>query len=382
MQRPVWAEIDLKNIAHNYQQVRKLVGSKVRVMAIVKANAYGHGAVEVALTLDEAGADCFGVAIMNEAVQLRNAGIKKPILILGWTPADDYERALENDVTLTIFSREEAEELSRISTRLGKTAIIHLKIDTGMGRIGFKADEHAKQDISKIILLPGLKAEGVFTHLAKADEADKSYTQKQLSVFKQFVAALEEDNRFRFQMKHAANSAAIIDHPEAYLDLVRPGIILYGLRPSDEVHLEKVALRPALSLRGRISLVKEAAPGTAISYGGTYITSETSVIASVPLGYGDGYSRCLSNKAQVICHGQRIPVIGRVCMDQMMLNATALRNKIKQGDTVTIIGSDDGISITVDELAQILGTINYEIVCMISGRVPRIYHKQTLFHNI
>lgn len=374
MHRPVWAEIDLKNIAHNYQQVRKLVGSKVRVMAIVKANAYGHGAVEVARTLDEAGADCFGVAIVNEAVQLRKAGIKKAILILGWTPADDYERALENDVTLTIFSREEAEELSRISTRLGKTAVIHLKIDTGMGRIGFQADERAKQDIGKIMLLPNLKVEGVFTHLAKADEADKSYTQKQLSLFKQFVAALEEDNRFKFQIKHAANSAAIIDHPEAYFDLVRPGVMLYGLRPSQEVHLEKVDLRPALSLRGRISLVKEVAPGMAISYGGTYITSEASVIASVPLGYGDGYSRCLSNKAHVICHGQRIPVVGRICMDQLMLNATALRAKIKQGDTVTIIGSDGEISITVDELAQMLGTINYEIVCMISSRVPRIYH--------
>ncbi|MFZ5753938.1 MAG: alanine racemase [Bacillota bacterium] len=375
LERPVWAEISLPNIIHNYREVRRLVGPAVQVMAIVKANAYGHGAVEVAKSLDKAGADRFGVAIMNEAVQLRENGIEKPILILGWTPKEDYRRALLNGITLTVFSLEEAQELSRISTEMAKKAVIHLKIDTGMGRIGLRPNELSLKEIEKILSLPALEVEGIFTHMAKADEKDKSFTRQQLALFEQFVKEIEDKTGFKFKIKHAANSAAIIDHPEAYFDMVRPGIMLYGLEPSGEVELEKVSLKQAISLRARVSHVKEVPPGTPISYGGRFITKDNSLIATLPLGYADGYSRLLSGQAQVIYRGQLAPVVGRICMDQCMFDATGLEPQVKQGDMVTLIGHDGDKFISVDELAQKLGTINYEITCMISARVPRVYVK-------
>lgn len=372
-QRPVWAEINLDNIVHNYGEVRRLVGPSVQVMTVVKANAYGHGALAVARALAKAGADRFGVAILNEAVQLRAGGITKPILVLGWTPQEDFARGLLNGVDLTIYSLQEAEELSRISIKLNKTAVVHLKIDTGMGRLGFSPDDRSLAGIEKILALPGLKVEGIFTHLAKADEADKTFTTEQLTLFSDFVARTEARTGFRFRVKHAANSAAIIDHPEAYFDLVRPGIMLYGLKPSSEVKLSRVELRQALSLRARISHVKEVPAGVPISYGGRFVTAASSVIATLPLGYADGYSRLLSGRVELLCQGQRAPVVGRICMDQLMFDATALKLPVQQGDIVTLIGGDGGDFISVDELAQILGTINYEVTCMISARVPRVY---------
>lgn len=372
MKRPVWAEIDLNNIRHNFNEVRRLVGPTVRIMAAVKADAYGHGAVEVAKTLAEAGAEYFGVAIMNEAVQLRRAGITQPILILGWTPKNEYRAALKNDVTLSIYSFEEARELSR-QVKAGQRALVHIKVDTGMGRIGILPDGQGLEEVIKIIGLPGLEIEGIFTHLAKADEADKTFTHNQLDLFTSFIKQIESKAGFNFKMRHAANSAAVIDCPETYLDMVRPGIMLYGLHPSEEVDLKKVDLRQALSLRASVSHVKEVPPNFPISYGGTYVTAEKSIIISLPLGYADGYSRLLSSKTEAICHGHRIPVVGRICMDQMMLNATTLKSVVKPGDTVTLIGREGDIFISVDELARILGTINYEITCMISSRVPRVY---------
>lgn len=372
MKRPVWADIDLNNIRHNFNEVRRLVGKNVKIMSVVKADAYGHGAVEAAKTLAEAGTEYFGVAIMDEAVQLRKAGITQPILILGWTPQDGYREALKNDVTLSLYSFEEARKLSRL-VKTGKKALVHLKVDTGMGRIGIMPDEQGLEEILRIIGLPGLEIEGIFTHLAKADEADKTFTHKQLNLFTSFIKQIEEKTGFSFKIKHAANSAAVIDCPEAYLDMVRPGIMLYGLHPSEDIDKEKIELRQALSLRSLVSHVKEVPPNYAISYGGTYVTAEKSIIISLPLGYADGYSRLLSNKTEAICHGHRIPVVGRICMDQMMLNATALKSVVKPGDTVTLIGGEGDIFISVDELARILGTINYEITCMISSRVPRVY---------
>lgn len=371
--RPVWAEINLDNIIHNYREVRRLVNKKVQVMTIVKANAYGHGAVKVAGALDKAGADCFGVALMNEAVQLRTAGINKPILILGWTPQEDYERALNYGITLTVFSLQEAEILSRIAVERRTKATVHLKIDTGMGRLGLNPGETGIRDAVAIMSLPGLFVEGVFTHLAKADEKDKSYTHRQIRLFGEFVKETESAAGKKFTIKHAANSAAVIDHPEAHFDLVRPGIMLYGLKPSDEVNLHILELRPALALRGRISHVKHVPSGISVSYGGRFVTSRESVIATLPLGYADGYSRLLSQKAFVIHQDQRVPIVGRVCMDQLMFDATDLTHEVRQGDVVTLIGTDNDNSISVDELAGILGTINYEITCMISARVPRVY---------
>ncbi len=373
--RPVWAEINLNSIIHNYQEVRRLVGPQVKIMAVVKANAYGHGVLEVAKTLGKAGADRFAVGLLNEAVQLREGGVTKPLMILGWTPVDDYPRALTHHIILTIFSLQEAEELSRISLSMGQKACVHLKLDTGMGRIGFRPDAAGLEQISKIVTLPGLEVEGIFTHLAKADEQDKGYTILQLRLFEGFVRQVRKKTGFTFQLRHAANSAAVIDHPEAYFEMVRPGIMLYGLKPSPEVHLEKVDLRQVMALRANVAFVKEVPENTAISYGGIFVTSGNSRIATLPLGYADGYSRLLSGRAEVICHGQRAPVIGRVCMDQLMFDASCLRQQVEQGDLVTLIGRAGEQFISVDELADQMGTVNYEITCMLSARVPRIYLK-------
>lgn len=373
--RPVWAEIDLNNIKHNYNEVRRLVGPRRKIMAIIKANAYGHGYAEVARALDEAGADCFGVALLQEALQLRQAGLVKPILILGWTPPELYPQALEHQLTLTIYSLQEAQVLSRISSAQGKKVAVHLKVDTGMGRIGLRADQNGLEEALRILELPGLNVEGVFTHLAKADERDKTFTHQQLELFNWFTKRAEEESGQRFQLKHAANSAAVIDCPEAYFDMVRPGIMLYGLQPSGEVNLKNVELKQALSWRARISHVKKVPQDVPISYGGIWQTPQDSVIITLPLGYADGYSRLLSNKAQALIHGQRIPLVGRVCMDQMMFNATGVFPEPRPGDTVTLTGADGAAFLSIDEIADILGTINYEIVCMISARVPRIYQE-------
>lgn len=369
--RPVWAEIRLSDIVHNYQEVRRLTGPKVKVMGIVKANAYGHGAVEVARALASFGADYFGVAILNEAVELREAGIDRPILILGWTPPEDYRRAINYNITLAIYSLEEARALSRIAMEGGKKATVHLKVDTGMGRIGVAANREAAGAALEILTLPGLFVEGIFTHFARADEKDKTYTAKQLKAFRDFVQALEEGSGNTIPLKHAANSAAIIDYPESYLDMVRPGIILYGLKPSDEVQLSRIDLRQPLSLRARVSHVKKVPAGTPISYGGKYVTGEETLIASLPIGYADGYSRLLSGKTRIIWQGRPAPVVGRICMDQTMFNASGL--DVQKGDVVTLLGQDGDYSLPVDELAEVLGTINYEVVCMISNRVPRVY---------
>jgi len=372
MPRPVWVEVDLDSIRHNYNEVKRLVGTKVKIMAIVKADAYGHGAVRVAKSLVEAGADCFGVAIMKEAMQLRRAGLQKPILILGWTPTTEYLKAARNKITLSICSYSDAEILSQMAVK-NERITVHLKIDTGMGRIGIIPDEPGMKEVLKILALPGLDIQGIFTHLAKADEKDKVFTKLQLDKFNAFTAAVERKTGYVFPVKHAANSAAILDHPEAHFDMVRPGIMLYGLYPSEEVHTERAELQQALSWRARISQVKRVPPNFPVSYGGIYKTSEESVIATLPLGYADGYSRILSGRTEVIFGGQRVPVVGRICMDQMMINVTAAKSVAKPLDQVTLIGRDKDSFISVDEIARVLGTINYEVVCNISKRVPRMY---------
>lgn len=375
-QRPVWAEVNLKNIVHNFTEVRRLVGPKVMVMAVVKANAYGHGDQVVAQALAAAGADFFGVAIINEAIRLRACGIEQPILVLGWTPERGYEKALQNNITLTVFTVEEAEKISQTAVRMNREAVVHIKVDTGMGRLGFRTDDGGIASVVKVLGLPRLNVEGVFTHLAKADEPDRSFTDMQLEHFNNFIKAAEEKAGHHFKIRHAANSAAVIAYPEAHFDLVRPGIMLYGLKPSPDMALGDVDLRQALSLRAKVAFVKTVPAGIPISYGGIYTTESPSVIATVPLGYADGYSRLLSQKAQVICHGQRAQTVGRICMDQFMFDATAVSPPVRQGDTVTLIGSDGENFISVDELARLMGTINYEVTCIISERVPRVYQEE------
>ena len=370
--RPVWAEVDLAAIKHNFNQVKKLIKPTTKVMAIVKANGYGHGAFEVGRAALEAGADYLGVAFLEEALKLRTEGLICPIMLLGWTPPEEYPRALENRIILTIYNLSEARILNQVAGEMGIQAQVHLKIDTGMSRIGILAKDENIQQAMEIINLEHIWVDGIFTHLSKADERDKSYAYLQLERFKNFTTKLEQKIGRKIPLKHAANSAAIIDLPEAHLDLVRPGIILYGLKPSLEVNLDKINLKPALSLKARITRVERFPEETMVGYGGTYKTQRQTIIATIPIGYADGYTRLLSNKAQVLINQKKHPVIGKICMDQCMVDVTE-QSQVKVGDEVILIGKDQDSSISMDEIAYQLGTINYEIACMISERVPRIY---------
>ncbi|NLC77742.1 MAG: alanine racemase [Clostridia bacterium] len=371
MMRPVWAEIDLEAIRYNCRQVKGLVKQGTEIMAIIKANGYGHGAQEVAKEVLEAGATQLGVATQKEALVLRKAGIAVPILILGFTPSEDVAVSIKNKLAQTVFSLAQGVEIARRAKDLGLKAPVHLKIDTGMGRIGFLPDEKGLADIVRLLELPGLQVEGIYTHLAQADSADKSSARRQLARFDEFLAKLKREGR-KLPLIHAANSAAVMELPEAHYDLVRPGIMLYGLYPSEEMRRERVELRPALSWKTRVVHVKEVPPGTPISYSGTYVTGRTTRVATLPLGYADGFRRLLSNRGQVLIHGQRAPVIGRVCMDQTMVDVTDV-GPVAVGDLVTLIGRQEQEEITAEEMAGWVGTINYEIVCGISDRVLRKY---------
>ncbi len=365
--RPVWAEVDLDAIAHNLGQVKKK--TKSMVMAIVKANAYGHGVYPAARTVLASGADRLGVAILAEALEIKAKGITSPVMVLGYTPEHSVRHIVENDVIQTVFSLSQAEALAKAARELGKTGTVHIKIDTGMSRIGFgwdKADE-----IIRIFDLDGVKVEGAFTHFAVADIRDKSFTLQQLDKFLQCIDRLEKLGA-QIPIKHAANSAAIIDMPEAHLDMVRPGIMLYGLAPSREVDLTSVELKPAMTLKAEIALVKKLASGDTVSYGRTYKAEKEITVATLPLGYADGYTRLLSNRALVLVRGERAPIIGRICMDQCMIDVSSVPG-VSQGDEVILFGRGGKYKLPVDELADILGTINYEMVCMVNARVPRVY---------
>ncbi len=374
MLRPVWAEIDLGAIANNIREIRRVTRPQAKVMAVVKANAYGHGAREVSNVALKNGADWLGVALLQEAVQLRDAGFSVPILILGYTSLDQLKSVVDYELRQTIYSLEQAKALSAAAVKAGKEALAHVKIDTGMGRIGLLPEQATVQRILEMVRLPGLELEGIYTHFAVADAADKAYTQNQ---FQRFLRVLEQlkNKGLEFPVRHAANSAAVIDLPETHLDIVRPGLIIYGMYPSREVKREKIKLQQAMSLKAEISHVKKVGPGTAISYGCTYVTKNDAVIASLPLGYADGYTRFLSNKAEVLIKGQRVPLVGRVCMDQCMVDVTGLKPEVSMGDEAVLLGGQQEQFISVDELAEKIGTINYEVVCMVSCRVPRVYRR-------
>ncbi|HEX3031134.1 MAG TPA: alanine racemase, partial [Bacillota bacterium] len=356
--RPVWAEIDLTALAHNVRQIRSLTAPKAKVMAVVKANAYGHGALEVAGVALANGADRLAIATLGEGIALRKAGFGVPILILGPTPPEDVGEAVRYNLTQTVFSYELAEAMSWAAVQQRKTAKVHIKLDTGMGRIGL--DSNDKDTVDRILAiskLPNLEVEGIFTHFAVSDITDKSFAREQFTRFLGVTEELEKRG-LPIPVRHVANSAAIIDLPETHLDMVRAGIILYGLYPSDEVNKSRIDLRPAMSLKAKVSHVKEVPPGTSISYGRTYQSSGPEIIATLPLGYADGYSRLLSNKGEVLIHGKRAPVVGRVCMDQIMVNVTHIPG-VRVGDEAVLFGEQQGVHLSVDELAEKIGTINY-----------------------
>lgn len=371
-QHPVWLEVDLSAVAHNMREIRRIVKPEAQILAIVKANAYGHGAETFAREVLKHGANKLGVATLGEAVELRKSGIKEaPIVVLGYIPYDIVDTAISYDITQTVYTLEGAEAISKAAVQMGKKAIIHIKIDTGMGRIGFLPGPETLRDIKKIMDLPGLFVEGIYTHFAVADHGDKSFTLHQLEKFTELTTQLSRAG-INFPIKHAANSAAVIDIPESHFDMVRPGIIMYGLYPSKEVNKKKIELKPAMTLKAQVSFVKKVAPGFSVSYGRKFITSKDTIIASLPLGYADGYARMLSNQAQVLIGGKRVAVAGMICMDQFMVDATDVPG-VRIGDEAVLFGVQGNEEISVEELAQRLNTINYEVICMLSARIPRVY---------
>lgn len=367
----VQAKVDLSAIRHNVSQIRKKLKKDTKLMVIVKADAYGHGAVPVAKALDEDGIDAYGVAIIEEAIELREAGITKPLLILGYTPKEQYSLVVAYDVIQTVFQYEMAEALSREAFSQGKTARIHIKLDTGMSRIGFSDTGESIEVIKRIAALDGIRIEGLFSHFAKADEADKASTSLQLKRFLDFADLLEQEG-INIPIRHIANSAGIIDYPEAECNMVRCGIATYGIYPSDLVNQKEIRLIPAMELKTHVIFVKEVEAGVGVSYGSTYVTKKKTKIATIPVGYADGYSRNLSNLGKVIIHGQFVPIIGRICMDQFMVDVTGIED-VRQGDTVTLFGRDGDNKISIEELAAWSHSFHYELVCTIGKRIPRVY---------
>ncbi|MCX7903920.1 MAG: alanine racemase [Caloramator sp.] len=368
--RPYYAEVNLDNFKHNFREVKRLVNGR-KIFGVIKADGYGHGAVELAKALEEEGVDFFAVAVITEALELRKNGFKRPILVMGFTPPTFAKEIVEYDITQTVFSFDLAKALSDEAVKQNKIVKIHIKIDTGMGRVGFIPNQKAIDEIEKINKLPNLKLEGIFSHFSSADEKDKTFTYLQLDRFKKTVKALEERGII-FELKHLANSAGIIDVEEAYFDAVRPGIMLYGYYPSSEVNVNKVELRPVMTLKAKIVHIKEVDEGTPISYGRRFITERRSKIATLPFGYADGFTRLFFQKGQVIVNGVLAPVVGRICMDQCMIDVTDCGD-VNVGDEVIILGNFNGIKNDADVLAERLGTISYEILCMVSKRVPRVY---------
>ncbi len=374
------ANIDLDAICSNINNTRKLLEAKTRLMVILKADGYGHGAVPIAKALSDMAVDCFGVAILEEGIELRKAGIDKPILVLGYTPKGQYQKLVEYDITQTIFQYNTAKELSEEALRQGKTAKIHIKIDTGMSRIGFFDDTDSIEEVKKIAELKGIEIEGIFSHFACADEEDKTSANRQLKKFLDFTEELDKEG-IHIPIKHIANSAAIIDIPEARLDMVRSGISTYGLYPSEDVKKDAIALKPAMEIKSHVSYVKEVETGVGVSYGSTYITGRKTKIATIPVGYGDGYPRQLSSKGRVLIHGMSAPIIGRVCMDQFMVDVTDIP-EVNQGDMVTLIGRDKDEFISVEEVANMSYSFNYEFICNVGKRIPRIYYRNNKVWNI
>ncbi len=367
-----YAEIDLDAINHNVEQVKRAVGLDVKVMAVIKADGYGHGAQQVAESLNKIGVDAFAVAIIDEGIVLRKQGIQSSILILGYTSPYQYAELIQYGLTQTVFHYEMAEKISEFAVLLNRTAKIHIKLDTGMNRIGFKPTEESIEIIKKIAKLPNIEIEGLFTHFARADEFDKSFAKLQFERYITFANRLEEEG-IHIPIKHVSNSAAIIDLKDYRLNMVRSGIMTYGLYPSDEVNKKDIILKPALSLKSHIIYIKEVEAGEGISYGSTYVTTRKTKIATIPVGYADGYPRALSSKGRVLIRGQYAPILGRICMDQFMVDVTDVEG-VQELDDVILVGRDGENYISVEEVSA-EHSFNYEFICGLTRRVPRIYYQ-------
>jgi alanine racemase len=402
--RPTWVEISLDALRDNITGFQKTLPESIAIMAVVKADAYGHGAVRVSKEAIACGVNYLGVAFLDEALELRNAGITAPIFVLGYTPPEGLAIALEQDITINVYSREVLDALKALgesgadeektadicrdgigegagagvsasasarTDSFSRKLKIHIKLDTGMGRLGLHSERDAIAFIDEALALPGVEVEGLFTHYAKADETDKTYTLEQYRRFERVVNHFRGQN-VAFRYLHTGNSAAAIDLPELTYNMVRLGISMYGMYPSNEVNEGKFALKPVLSLKTGIVNLKTLPPNSGVSYGTIYHTKRDEQIATLPIGYADGYSRMLTGKAEALIAGRRVPVVGTICMDQCMIDVTGI-DSVKPGDEIVLIGEQAGERITVEDIAKKLGTINYEITCMISHRVAKVY---------
>jgi alanine racemase len=363
--RSTKAIVNLSAIAYNVDQIRRSVGRKTDIMAVVKADGYGHGSVEVSSTALKSGANCLGVAVPEEGEELRKAGVDVPIAVLGLIQPEEAYRVVDFNLEQTLCSLEVAEALNQIASNKGTTVNVHLKIETGMGRVGVPPSD-ALAFVRRIGRFKNLNLKGIFSHFSCADEVDKTFARKQVQVFDGVVREIEASG-IKIPKRHMANSAAILDLPESYFDLVRPGIMIYGLYPSTEVS-HSIELKPAMTLMTKVTFVKRVSTGSPISYGRTFITEKETLVATLPVGYADGYSRLLSGRGEVLIKGHRVPLIGRVCMDMCMIDVSGVEN-VQSGDQVILFGE----GLPVDEVAEKLGTINYEVVCAVGKRVPRVY---------
>ena len=375
--RRVYAEINLDAVLSNVEQIHKNLAPDTKIMAVVKTDGYGHGSVPIAKLLQEKEfLYGFGVATVEEAVELRKQGIHLPILILGYAFPECFDTLAQEEIRPALFREDNLLPLARAAAKAGKKVKVHIKVDTGMSRVGIRPDESGLDFIKKTAQTQGLEIEGIFTHFARADETDKTGAYRQLRLFREFIEKVEQELEISIPVKHCSNSAGVIELPEANFDLVRPGIIIYGLRPSNEVSEEKVKLTPALSLYSHIIFIKELPAGSEISYGGTYVAEKPLRVATVPVGYGDGYPRSLSGKGYVLIHGKRAPILGRICMDQFMVDVTEIP-EAKEDDLVTLVGRDGKEQLTAERIGEISGRFHYEFVCDLGKRVPRVYVSET-----
>lgn len=375
--RRSWAVVDLDNIDYNLQKIKEKLHPRCMIMGVIKADAYGHGDKYIADELIKLGVNWFAVSNLNEAMSLRNQGIFHPILILGTTPPNKAKQLCEFNITQAVFSLEYGKKLQQQAQRNGVTVNCHIKVDTGMWRIGFDASEEqtAVNEIEEVCSFPNLNCSGIFTHFSSADEYDPSsieYTRKQYALFMAICEKLEWKG-IRFSVRHCCNSGGIVNYPEMQLDMVRAGVLMFGLVP-DPACNGKIDLKPAMEIHSVISMVKEVKAGSKISYGRTFTAPHDMKLATVPIGYADGYYRALSNRGKMLVNGRFAPIVGRVCMDQLMLDVTGIPN-VTDGLQITIVGEEDGNRITMEEIAEMTNTIHYELMCILGRRVPRIYRR-------
>lgn len=369
----VWAEVDLDAIWENMVHMKENIAENTKILAVIKTDGYGHGGVPIAKMLEQLDF-MFGyaAATYEEAHVLREAGVKKPILILGYTFPYCYEELIREEIRPAVYRRDTVEELAAAAAKVGKKAKVHIKVDTGMGRIGITPDEEGLEFVRFLIEHPELEVEGIFTHFAKSDETDKTSANHQLELFQDFIKKIQTELGITIPVKHCSNSAAILEMPQANMDMVRAGITTYGLYPSEEVSKDIVPLRASMSLYSHIVYCKTIHAGQSVSYGGLFTAQKDTRVATIPVGYGDGYPRSLSGRGYVLIHGKKAPILGRVCMDQFMVDISEIPEAM-DGDKVTLLGMDGTERITAEELGELSGRFNYEFVCDLGKRIPRVY---------